>query len=562
MTKKKTMKKLILIALMVPLAGNCLSQALNWIWAKQETSTLLPYRESYFSEIVLEASGYIYAVGHNNDTTISFGTTTLTHRGMCLVKYDTSGNVIWAKDASGNGTFNYDLFTITVDGSGNIYVAGHFYGSTVTFGTITLSNQGLFIVKYDSNGNVLWAKDALGNAEVYSIKSDFGGNIVAVGGFRGGSLILGTTMLTNANNSSYTDDIFIAKYDSIGNVIWAKSAGSANHDVAKSVSIDLSGNLYLAGGYGGTMISFDTITLTNSSSPSPEYDMFLAKYNSAGNVIWVKTGIGSRDDAAQTVTVDVNNNILVAGSFTSPSITFDNITLIKDTTFFYSGAIFVVKYDASGNVIWANNSLGKGSDGASSITTDSVANIYIAGATSQDTITLSQTVIAYGGLYIAKYDVNGTPVWAQGIGKSPAGLSSLTLDASNHIYIAGGFWNDSLTFGSTILLNPNGFAGGPERVFIAKSDESIIANLHEIKNSQPIITISPNPFSTQTSISFNESQKNTSIKIIDLLGKEIKTLRVTGKQIEIEKGEMRTGIYFLQIFDEKKNVVNKKIIIQ
>lgn len=562
MTKKKTMKKLILIALLVPLAGNCFSQALNWIWAKQETSTLLPYRESYFSEIVLEASGYIYAVGHNNDTTISFGTTTLTHRGMFLVKYDTSGNVIWAKDASGNGTFNYDSFTITVDESGNIYVAGHFYGSTVTFGTITLSNQGLFIVKYDSNGNVLWAKDALGNAEVYSIKSDFFGNIFAVGGFRGGSLILGTTTLMNANNSSFADDIFIAKYDSTGNVIWAKSAGGTHHDVVQSVSIDLSGNLYLAGVYGSTTISFDTITLTNSSSPAPEYDMFLAKYNSAGNAIWVKTAIGTRSDGAQTVTVDINNNIVVAGNFTSPSITFDNVTLTKDTTLFYSGAIFIVKYNASGNVIWASNSLGKGSDGVSSITTDSVANIYIAGGSSQDTITLSQTVIAYGGLYIAKYDINGTPIWAQGMGKGPDVINSLTLDASNHIYIAGGFWNDSLTFGSTILLNPNGFVGGPERVFIAKSHDFITTNLHEIKNYQPIITISPNPFSTQTSIFFNESQKNTSIKIIDMLGKEIKTLSVTGKQIEIEKGEMRPGIYFLQIFSDQNNGVNKKIIIQ
>jgi len=564
MNKNKTMKKLILISLVVCLTVNCFSQAPNWIWAKQETSSLIPYRESFFSEIAIDSSGYIYAVGHNNDTTISFGTTTLTHRGMFFVKYDTSGNVIWAKDVSGDGTFNYDAFTITVDVSGNIYIAGHFYGNTVTFGTITLTHQGLFIVKYDNNGNVLWAKDALGNAEVISIKSDIVGNIVVVGGFRGGPLTLGTTTLTNLNNSSYLDDIFIAKYDTSGNVIWAKSAGSADHDVAQSLSIDISGNLFITGEYGGTTIAFDTITLTNTSSSSPGFDMFLAKYNSAGNIIWVKTAIGSRSDQGQTVTVDVNNNIVVAGIFSSPSITFGNITLTKDTTFFYSEAMFVVKYNGNGNIIWAKNTLGKWNDLVSSITTDAAANIYVAGGVSNDTITFSQSVKAFGGLFLAKYNDNGIPLWAEGVGKGSNTIRSVALDALNHIYVAGGFWTDTLIFDSTILLDPNGIVGGPEKVFIAKSDKSIsiTTSLREIGNQNTAITISPNPFSSQTNIHTNKVFKNATLTVYNLCGQQVEQIKnIFGWTIALYRDNLPSGLYFLRLTENSETLAVDKLII-
>ncbi len=76
------------------------------------------------------------------------------------------------------------------------------------------------------------------------------------------------------------------------------------------------------------------------------------------------------------------------------------------------------------------------------------------------------------------------------------------------------------------------------------------------------ITISPNPFTSQTTISFSEPQKNTTIKIMDVVGKEIKTVLFSGKSLILEKGEMQSGVYFVQITDEKKNVVNKKVVVE
>ena len=84
----------------------------------------------------------------------------------------------------------------------------------------------------------------------------------------------------------------------------------------------------------------------------------------------------------------------------------------------------------------------------------------------------------------------------------------------------------------------------------------------EEQNDNFNIVIAPNPFTTQTSITFSSEQTNTIIKIIDVLGKEIKSETFSGKQLIIEKGKMQSGVYFVQITDEKKNIVNRKIVVE
>ena len=84
----------------------------------------------------------------------------------------------------------------------------------------------------------------------------------------------------------------------------------------------------------------------------------------------------------------------------------------------------------------------------------------------------------------------------------------------------------------------------------------------QVANNKNDITIYPNPFTSQTTISFSETQKNTTIKIMDVVGKEIKTVLFSGKSLILEKGEMQSGVYLLQITDENKNVVNRKVVVE
>lgn len=86
-------------------------------------------------------------------------------------------------------------------------------------------------------------------------------------------------------------------------------------------------------------------------------------------------------------------------------------------------------------------------------------------------------------------------------------------------------------------------------------------NVNELK-SNISITVYPNPFSFTAKILFAEEQKNTLIKITDVVGKEIKSMNFNGRQCLIEREEMKAGIYFLNITDENKNVMNRKIIVE
>ena len=88
----------------------------------------------------------------------------------------------------------------------------------------------------------------------------------------------------------------------------------------------------------------------------------------------------------------------------------------------------------------------------------------------------------------------------------------------------------------------------------------LAAGIDEASNNQSVV-IAPNPFTMQTSIAFSELQMHTSIKIMDVLGKEIKRMMVSGtKLVTIEKGEMRSGVYFIQI-ENGKSIINRKIVI-
>ena len=75
-------------------------------------------------------------------------------------------------------------------------------------------------------------------------------------------------------------------------------------------------------------------------------------------------------------------------------------------------------------------------------------------------------------------------------------------------------------------------------------------------------TISPNPFTSQTTVSFNKEIKNATLKMVDVVGKAVRNINFSGSQLIIEKEELKAGIYFMQVVSENESFVTKKIIIQ
>jgi len=218
--------------------------------------------------------------------------------------------------------------SVTTDPYGNIYLAGGFNGIAISFGSTTLTNSDntgntydFFLAKYDANGNVLWAKSVGGtsNEKVFSIAGDASGSIFITGWFVSDTLAIGSTTLTNSGSS----DIFLAKYNSNGNVIWAKSAGGSSSDNAESIAVDVSGNAYIVGSFYSPILIFDSIILTKAAM----YDIFFAKYDADGNVQWAKQVGANGDDHAHSVSINNTGSIYVTGSFDSNSITFDSVAL-------------------------------------------------------------------------------------------------------------------------------------------------------------------------------------------------------------------------------------------
>ncbi len=549
-------------------SANTFAQAPNCLWATSAggNSSDVGYSST------TDASGNVYVTGGFSSPTIAFGTTTLTNVGsndIFIAKYDSIGTVLWAKSAGGTST-DYG-FSVSTDAIGNVYVTGGFSSPTISFGTTTLTNAGnagsndIFIVKYNAAGTMLWAKSAGGTSidRGQSISTDASGNVYFTGGFQSATITFGTTTLTNAGSAGIYD-IFIAKYDAAGTVLWAKSAGGTSDDEGRSVTADASGNVYVTGHFFSPTITYGTTTLNNVGSG----DIFIAKYDAAGTVQWAKKAGGTDNDAGISVTSDVGGNVYITGGFQSATITLGTTTLTNANNTGTTGDMFIAKYDASGTVLWSKSAGGTYDDIDNSVTTDASGNVYVTGNFASPTITFGTTTLTNadntGNIYdmfIAKYDAAGTVLWSSSAGGIYNDYGySVSTDASSNVFVVGSFRSATITFGSTTLTNAG--SAGIYDIFIAKYDGTVIGVRVDEMFGNKEVSVSPNPFASQTTITFNEEQKNTTLYIRDALGKVIRKETFSGKQFVIEKGNITAGIYFVQTTDEKKNLTNNKIIIQ
>jgi hypothetical protein len=170
---------------------------------------------------------------------------------------------------------------VSSDASGNVFITGKYYTPSITFGSTTLYNTDTsstnvsfdsFVVKYSAAGNMLWAKGIGGTGWDYGngITNDTDGNVYIVGIYSD-TISFGSFNLSNTNFGAF--NIFVVKYDPLGNVLWAKQAGGVDNDYGNSISLDVYGNIFITGTYTSPQMVFGTDTINNSGG----YQMFLAK---------------------------------------------------------------------------------------------------------------------------------------------------------------------------------------------------------------------------------------------------------------------------------------------
>lgn len=264
--------------------------------------------------ITLDVDGNLYLTGYFSGTT-KFGEISLTSEGMTdifIAKYNKSGILQWVKKAG--GTLNDSGKNVVVDSDGNAFVTGFFSG-TANFDNTSLISNGeddFFVAKYNNSGVLQWVRRGGGSYDDQGndLVLDTVGNIYIIGDFQGGTF--GTKTLAGLGGT----DIFIIKYTSAGDFEWVRSCASSGMDTGRGITIDNGGAIYVTGTFSNT-IKFGNTSLISKGS----MDVFVAKYTYTNDTwIWANQGGGINNDFGNDIGVDGNGNIWVGGGFQDTAI--------------------------------------------------------------------------------------------------------------------------------------------------------------------------------------------------------------------------------------------------
>jgi hypothetical protein len=290
------------------------------------------------------------------------------------------------------------------------------------------------------------------------------------------NIIVAELFQTNINGKSFTSagiiDGLFSKYDRNGNLIWDKTAGGANCiTTPHGVETDAAGNVFVTGYFGqtanttGRTISFDTKTITSKS----DYDVFLAKYNSAGSIQWalaLGNPTGVTEERAWDIAVDATGNSYICGAFAgtvdfNPLGTTPRNVSASGTT----NSLFLAKYDANGINLWAikvDANLGAVlTEAYSSVDLDNAGNVIL-GGNYRNSITVGTnnfTAVGNTDIFIASFtQSNGTNNWAKtfgGAGNDILSPGAMRVNAANEPHFTGRFAGTS-NMGGTPISSTSG----------------------------------------------------------------------------------------------------------
>jgi hypothetical protein len=519
-----------------------MQQAQTWTWAQSPVSD--PNGEGDGTTMCTDASGNVFISGIYSGS-MTAGTYSIANGFSYFGKYNSAGVPQWLVSAS-TSILIYP-YGACADQNGNSYFTGYFT-LDMSIGNFSLSSLGssMFLVKFDPNGNVLWLKQpTFGSSYGYGNSCDAAGNIYVAGSFDS-SAVFGSYTLSTVQG---TNNIFLAKYNPAGNVLWAKQSTGTANDYAYSVSSDAVGNAYITGAFNSSVIAFGTPTLANGGGPN----IFIAKYDMNGNIQWARNGYGNAlTDAGMIVCHDGASNVYMAGHFTSNPLVLGTTTLSNPT----GQNMLLAKYDASGNLIWVRTSTG-GTGSTWSMSADA-NNIFVCGTPGSTTTFGSYTLVApmtSDPAYLVQYNSSGTAVYASMLESGGDDYLGVAVDHSCHVYMSGDFATNTYTLGSNTLT----LTGG-ESAFVAKLSYSCQGQpdgLAEVNRSSSPVKIYPNPSAGEFTIETEE--KNPLVSIYNLPGEKVFEKRVETSS-ELLKTALPPGIYICRIESAGK-IKEEKLLI-
>lgn len=465
------------------------------------------------TDMVVDHNGDVIVVGTFKNTTNfnASGSVSLTSymqsatsysADVFIAKYSSTGIFQWVNTYGGNSLDN--VVGVQVDDANNIYVLGSFYDSvdySIAPGWQTMIAQpglaDLIFAKYSAAGNLVWAKQLGGPSSdaAVDIAIDDSNNIYLTGTFFGTADYdpgpgFDTLTYTTAGPCSFqtpcTPDIFIAKYDTSGNHIWARQAGSINNDNPKNIVCDAHGNIYLSGifvfniTFGIGSANADTLTSIGTN------DAFVAKYLPNGDFAWAKQLGGTASMNINDLQFDHQGNFVITGGFQGDT----DFDWGPDTTSLFStigtNNIYFAKYDSSANFVFAKNMEhlnAPGQDYGNAVAFDIANNIYLTGTfygqncdfdPSSDTLYLSSANSNNNELFFGKYAPNGSLVWVDRVGDtgSDEGISLVT-DNQSSVFLGSNTSSGGIDYDFNSTVSAYSSFGGADAV-ITKYTQCLI----------------------------------------------------------------------------------------
>ena len=304
-------------------------------------------------------------------------------------------------------------------------------------------------------GDYQWLRTAgCSGAEVSrQIVVDDAGSSYIIGAFNSSNCPFGSLVLTNSlRSASPTWDCFLVKYDTKGSVVWAQKFGGTNDDRGGGVAVDAQHNCYVTGYFISTNFYIGGVTLTNYA-PNGNSSLFVAKFDAAANLVWARSPGPSYSANGSRIVVDSTGNSYVAGSFSGTNY-FGGTNLVSRG---YTDA-FLLKYDSTGNLLWAQQVGGNYVDGATGVALDLTGNIYLLANIRSTNAGFGSYLFSVKGtntcqnMVVAKYSPAGTVLWAKLYGGTDIDAGTdIAIGPNTNCYITGTIRSTNMVFGSTTL---------------------------------------------------------------------------------------------------------------
>lgn len=255
-------------------------------------------------------------------------------------------------------------------------------------------------------------------------------------------------------------DVYVAKYDKLGNLIFAFGIGSTQREVAEYIHLDENGNILISGRFHGTM-DFDPSIGIASKTSLGMADMYLAKYDANGNFLWVKSMGGPEVDNGFSVTTNSNNEIYLCGYFKGTALFDDNSTQLTSNGHW---DIFLAKYSADGVLQYVNSFGDYAADLAMQVKVDANDNLYMLGSfigiINFDPTNTAPALTSNGinDGFLIKYNSDGEYQWGRNMGGASNDHSyNFDIDQNGNIFVTGGIRSTTASFGAISLVNNGGY---------------------------------------------------------------------------------------------------------